>query len=116
MLGGTELILREVPFILKTDTRILHGQIDVLYKRDGAWHVLDYKTADIAAHNVREHAKRYYLQVGAYARAVEKRTGQTPHVELYYLHPGTLIRVQPYEWEQALAELDERIQAALAMW
>lgn len=116
MLGGAELILREVPFILKTDTRILHGQIDVLYKRDGAWHVLDYKTADIAARNVREHAKRYHLQVGAYARAVEKRTGQTPHVELYYLHPGTLIRVQPYEWEQALAQLDERIQAALAMW
>ncbi|MBZ0308769.1 MAG: UvrD-helicase domain-containing protein [Anaerolineae bacterium] len=113
MLAGAEAILREVPFILKTESRIIHGQIDVLFKRDNAWHVLDYKTADIPAHRVREHSKRYYLQVGIYARAVEKRTGQTPHVQLYYLHPGTLISVQPYEWEQTLMELEKRVNYAL---
>ncbi len=115
ILAGAEVILREVPFILKTESRIIHGQIDVLFKRDDAWHVLDYKTADIPAYRVREHSKRYHLQVGAYARAVEKRTGQTPNVQLYYLHPGTLISVQPYEWEHALMELEKQVNNALAI-
>ncbi len=113
ILVGAERILREIPFILRTDTRIIHGQIDVLYQMDGRWAVLDYKTANIRPNGVREHARRYHIQVGAYARAVERRLGQIPLVQLYYLHPGTLVMIPQHDWESALAELDTRVNTAL---
>lgn len=115
ILTDAETILRETPFILRTETRIIHGQIDVLYKQNNQWVVLDYKTANIKPNWVRQHAKRYHIQVGAYARAVERRLGQTPKVQLYYLHPGTLITIPQPEWEHALAELDDRVYTALSV-
>jgi ATP-dependent exoDNAse (exonuclease V) beta subunit len=88
--------------------------MDVLYlDRGGQWHVLDYKTAPIAAARARLDARQYYLQVGVYAAAVEAKTGQTPKAHLYYIHPGTLVYIKPDHWQAALARLEDDLQAAL---
>jgi hypothetical protein len=106
-------VLREVPFVWRMGQRIIHGVIDVLYRRGDQWAVLDYKTAPIKAERVEWHAGRYLLQVGAYASAVEERTGQTPQVQLYYISPGKLITVAERAWRHALTTIDQQIEGAL---
>jgi ATP-dependent exoDNAse (exonuclease V) beta subunit len=99
--------------MVRLGERAVHGQIDVLYFDRGVWHVLDYKTAPVSWNGAVDSAQRYYLQVGAYARAVEARTGQVPRTCLYYLHPGRLLVVQPEDWQPALARLEEALREAL---
>jgi ATP-dependent helicase/nuclease subunit A len=106
-------VYRELPFMVRLGERTVHGQIDVLYFDRGAWHLLDYKTAPVSWHGAADSARRYYLQVGAYARAVEARTGQVPRTTLYYIHPGRLLLVQPEDWQPALDRLEDALQEAL---
>ena len=86
----------------------------MLYESDGVWYVLDYKTASVPADAVKKHAERYRIQLGAYAQAVESRTGQAPIVQLYYLHPGVLVQIDEADWRNALDNLDATVRAALA--
>jgi ATP-dependent exoDNAse (exonuclease V) beta subunit len=106
-------VYRELPFAYRTGAHTMHGQIDVLYFDGSGWHVLDYKTAPVTTSGAYENAKRYYLQVGVYAKAVEARTGQVPETHLYYIHPGRRIYVKPEDWGTALARLDDDLQTAL---
>ncbi|MBL8161866.1 MAG: UvrD-helicase domain-containing protein, partial [Anaerolineae bacterium] len=79
---------RELPFVFRSDERIIHGVLDVLFQRaDGSWGIIDYKTSYVEgfhatkdANLVRQHARRYYLQVGVYAAAVREQLGLTPDV------------------------------------
>ncbi|HLA42117.1 MAG TPA: 3'-5' exonuclease, partial [Aggregatilineales bacterium] len=112
-LKNAERVLREVPFIYQHNGRILHGIIDVLYQYQEQWYVLDYKTASISERRVNWHAQRYYIQLGAYAHAVEARTGQIPIVQLYYLHPSVLIHIAESQWRKALSELDYLVESNL---
>jgi ATP-dependent exoDNAse (exonuclease V) beta subunit len=106
-------ILREIPFLHRINHRVIHGVIDVLYESGGAWYVLDYKTAPISAEAVKRHARRYAIQLGAYANAVELRTGIAPIVQLYYLHPGVLEVIDESVWRKALDGLDGIVADAL---
>lgn len=113
-LEAASQVYREIPFVHRAETREIHGVIDVLYfDRHSEWHVLDYKTAPVTVEGAYANARRYYLQVGVYARAVEAKTGQLPHTHLYYIHPGRLIYVKPEDWGAALARLDGDVRAAL---
>jgi ATP-dependent helicase/nuclease subunit A len=109
-----EQVLHEVPFIYQVGRRIIHGVIDVLYRYQDHWYVLDYKTADIRPDQVSWHAQRYTVQLGAYAQAVEERMGETPVVQLYYLHPGVLIDLPESRWRDALTRLDLTVDEALS--
>jgi ATP-dependent helicase/nuclease subunit A len=106
-------ILREIPFLHRINHRVIHGVIDVLYESEGVWYVLDYKTAPIPAEAVKRHARRYAIQLGAYANAVELRTGIAPIVQLYYLHPGVLEVIDESVWRKALDGLDGIVAEAL---
>jgi len=108
-LEQADRVLREVPFIHQVGTRILHGQIDVLYRAHDQWYVMDYKTAPVKSDFVQWHAQRYHLQVGAYAEAVAVQVGQVPIAQLYYLHSGELVTVEPDQWRRALATLDDEL-------
>ncbi len=113
-LRGAARVLREVPFVYQLGARVLHGVVDVLYQREGVWHVLDYKTPPISAEMVPTHARRYYTQVGAYARALEAYLGHAPHAQVYYLHSGMMIDVPEDAWREALAQLEDDLAVALA--
>jgi ATP-dependent helicase/nuclease subunit A len=66
-------VYREVPVGVLVDGAVVSGAVDLLYRRDESWVVVDYKTdrdADPAA--LRE---RYAPQGAAYALAVEAATG-----------------------------------------
>jgi ATP-dependent helicase/nuclease subunit A len=106
-------VLREVPFVFQYEGRTLHGIMDVLYEYEKQWYVLDYKTAPIRADQVAWHAERYLIQVGAYAQAVEARTGNTPQAALYYLHPGVLLEIPEARWRAALQNLNHLVDDAL---
>ncbi|MBN1202991.1 MAG: UvrD-helicase domain-containing protein [Anaerolineae bacterium] len=113
-LNRARQVYRELPFVFRLNGREIHGVIDVLYfDRRGQWHVLDYKTAPVSAGGAYHNAKRYYLQVGVYAAAVEARVGQTPDAHLYYIHPGRLVYVKPDCWQPALAQLDDELRRGM---
>jgi len=106
-------VYRELPFMVRLGGRAIRGTIDVLYFDRRDWHILDYKTAPVSWKEAAVNARRYYLQVGAYARTVEARTGQMPHIYLYYIHPGRLLAVQPDDWQPALDRLEDTLREAL---
>ncbi|MCD4686921.1 MAG: PD-(D/E)XK nuclease family protein [Anaerolineae bacterium] len=112
-LEAADQVLREFPFMLRYGGRTLHGVIDVLFRDGAGWHVLDYKTALVNPAGAEDNARRYYLQVGVYARAVEQQTGVTPSAALYYVFPGHLVTVPPSVWEPALDRLEDDLHAAL---
>jgi ATP-dependent helicase/nuclease subunit A len=111
-LDRAQQVYREVPFVYRSGERTIHGLIDVLYFDRNQWTVMDYKTA--AVDRAWSNAKRYYLQVGMYAQAVEARTGQVPTIHLYYIHPARLITIRPDDWQPALDRLEDDLRAALA--
>ncbi|MGB1287424.1 MAG: 3'-5' exonuclease, partial [Aggregatilineales bacterium] len=107
----------EMPFIYRTDKRIIHGIIDMLFQRaDGTWIVLDYKTSyvpdyyDNREEAVQKHVKRYQLQVGAYAAAVmEQLNGVIPDVYVHYLRYNHSVRIPAEIWQTELQKLEQYI-------
>ncbi len=107
-------VYRELPFTLQFEGRTIHGQIDVLYRdRYGKWTVLDYKTDQIEEQFAHSHSRRYHMQLGLYAAAVEELTGQAPNVVLHYIRPNVTIPIAESLWRSALATLGSNIDAAL---
>ena len=124
-------VYRELPFVYRTEKRIIHGVIDVLYQTpDGQWVIVDYKSASVKGYRdsakdevdlssqrlIDEHAKRYALQVGVYAATVEqylKAQGAPAPADLsvyvYYLRYSKLTQIEHHEWVTALADLEGQI-------
>lgn len=95
---GTELwgelraagrIVRELDFVLTLGALTLRGQIDLLYRgSDGRWHIVDYKSDRVGPEGVEAHARRYELQMTAYALAAARWLGGRADVAdatLYFL-------------------------------
>src|SRR5690606_27699092 len=55
----------ELPFIYRTEKRIIHGVIDALFKHNDEWWLVDYKTSTVKGGlpYIERHARRYYLQL-----------------------------------------------------
>jgi ATP-dependent helicase/nuclease subunit A len=105
-------VYRELPFIYRTDRRIIHGVLDVLFRRpDGTWVVVDYKTSFIERGlSLAEHARRFHLQVGVYAAAVRQQLdGLTPDAYIHYIREGETVQIPAAEWERALTGLENTI-------
>ncbi|MBC8115524.1 MAG: PD-(D/E)XK nuclease family protein, partial [Candidatus Saccharimonas sp.] len=120
-LASAKSLHREVEFALLVPsltrgegTRVV-GKIDLLYEdAQGGWHVLDYKTNDIAADTSDEQLLApYELQLGVYAHAVEQWFGKPPReVSLVMLRPS--IRRVSLAWTPSRSsELRERIVNAI---
>ena len=79
----------ELPFILLWQEHVIHGAMDVLLQgADGVWRIIDYKTSD-ARDNPQRHARRYRLQLGVYAAAVQEQLdlGEPPRTYVHYPAP-----------------------------
>jgi ATP-dependent exoDNAse (exonuclease V) beta subunit len=106
----------ELPFAWDWDGIPVHGQIDLLYREDGArWRVVDLKTDRVSAGIVEDIARPYLVQIGLYARALEAATGVRPSAGLLFL--GTGIWHEP-SWdaiEAAMADARSSIDAGLVL-
>ena len=86
----------EVPYSLERDGRVEVGVIDVLYRHEGGWTVLDVKTdrlkgmSQVEASLVRD---GYAEQMARYRRAVERLLGEKPRVLLCFLDVAGTVQV-----------------------
>lgn len=66
-----EHVIREMPFVARFDHEgaqvIVDGKVDLIYFKNDAWHILDYK---FSSHTASELAERYALQLAVYREAL----------------------------------------------
>jgi hypothetical protein len=113
-------VYRELPFIWNNGERIIHGVVDTLLRRaDGTWVIVDYKTSALpepTQAQAADHARRFYMQVGAYAEAVQRQLAHTQMVDdgplavyIHYIRYGLTVEVQPADWQAALDKMEPYI-------
>ncbi|MEI6563710.1 MAG: UvrD-helicase domain-containing protein [bacterium] len=102
--ASPEHIIREMPFVACFNHDgaqvIVDGKVDLLYFKDGAWHILDYK---FSSHTAEELADRYALQLAVYRDALStpdaQGLGRIPRFETDLLTPApftlTLLGITP---------------------
>ena len=95
LLGGLEDsdIFRELDFISSCrKNAMIRGQIDLLYRAEGEYHIVDYKSNRIAGEDpavLVVQAERYELQMLIYAAAVSRYIGKCPiDATIYFLRNG----------------------------
>ncbi|MCC6801549.1 MAG: UvrD-helicase domain-containing protein [Anaerolineae bacterium] len=111
-------VYREVPFVYQSGERTIHGVIDLLLQnQSGQWIVVDYKTAWLEASvteaMLREHVRRYHVQMGVYAAAVRELVGLAPIVYIYYIRYAMTVMIPEADWTDALVRLDGYIGDAI---
>ena len=102
----------ELPFIFRTEKRVLHGAMDVLLRqRVGEWVIIDYKTSAVTGGDFVGHASRYRLQLGVYAAAMREQLGldHLPNTCIHYIRGNHTIAL---ESEDCLREL-KRLESAI---
>jgi ATP-dependent helicase/nuclease subunit A len=105
-------VYRELPFVLHTGQRAIHGVIDVLYEQaDGGWALVDYKTALVKdAHSeaaLEHHAAQYHFQLAVYAAAVRDLLAPPDlAVYIHYIQHDCRVRIAGAVLTQALEQLE----------
>ena len=78
-------VLCEVPFCSQTAGETVpvlsNGVMDVIYRKDGQWHIVDYKTNEDAS----DLAAKYQGQLAAYTDAFFTLTGERADARLYHI-------------------------------
>lgn len=89
-----DIAAREIPFEAAVDGRLLHGSVDLLYRRDGAYVVADFKTDRIPPDGEQSLLERYRPQLEAYAKAVQAALAlpAPPAWEIWALRSGKILR------------------------
>jgi ATP-dependent exoDNAse (exonuclease V) beta subunit len=80
--------LHEVPYSLAAQGRLQTGQMDLLYRRDGTWTLVEFKTDEVRhAADVKGLLRKedYVIQVQQYAAAAEQLVGPRPRCLLCLL-------------------------------
>jgi ATP-dependent helicase/nuclease subunit A len=88
--------LHEVPFTVSLGTAWARsGVIDLLYRLDGRWIVLDFKTDHLPGESAMHEAADAYFegQIRPYVQAVEKLKGERPIGRLCFLDVGEQVRL-----------------------
>jgi ATP-dependent exoDNAse (exonuclease V) beta subunit len=109
-----DAVYREIPFTLEHQGQPLNGVIDVLFLSYRKWYVIDYKTAyvplaediefspEALQRALEQHAVAYYPRMASYAEAVNKLTGQSPLVHIYYVRYSRDVEISPDSLKTAL--------------
>jgi ATP-dependent exoDNAse (exonuclease V) beta subunit len=80
--------LHELPYAVQLEDRLELGQVDLLYERDGRWHMVDFKTDRVSEWNTLSQIlveKGYEEQVKRYGRALARLLGKKPHCSICLL-------------------------------
>ena len=119
-LAAARDVRREVEFLLPWpldqqpyEGRYLQGYIDCLYQNTaGDWHLLDYKSNQVAATDVPKMAEHYAMQMFVYSLACERALGVAPvESTLHFLRPASEFT---FEWTAAQrAATSEQIDQAM---
>jgi ATP-dependent helicase/nuclease subunit A len=98
-------IEREFDFVMAIENVVLRGQIDLWFEEGGELVLVDYKTDDIKLREAAARAEFYAPQLGLYALALERITGQFPaKAFLYFLRPNI---ARPVALERTLLDSPE---------
>jgi len=87
-LQGAQQAFHEVPYARMVEGTMERGAIDILYRNDGGWHVLDVKTDHVESRqqaNATMRENRYDEQLRRYGDAVQELLGATPTLRLVFL-------------------------------
>ena len=101
----------ELPFSWDWDGVPVHGTIDLAYQTAGRWRVLDFKTDQVQGKTLAEAAQPYLPQLGLYASALQRATGQRPAAGLLFLRTGDIYTPTDADLDDALAATRTRIDA-----
>ncbi len=105
-------VYTELPFMLRTEARVIHGVMDVMLRRsDDEWVIIDYKTSRVAEGAFAAHAKRFRLQMGIYAAAAKEQLRLTtpPLTYIHYLRGNRLIELSSEDCRRELDRLESTI-------
>lgn len=112
---GAQEVYREYPFSYRLGGRIINGQIDVLYRDQfNNWTVVDFKSDQVPrGQAVAEHARRYHMQIGVYAAAVQEAVGTVPSAKLHYIRNAQTLTIGAGVWQSAVDEIEGWLSRAL---
>ena len=105
-------VYTELPFMFRTEARVIHGVMDILLRRsDGVWVIIDYKTSKVAEGDFREHAKRYRMQLGIYAAAAQEQLGlvRPPLACAHYIRGNQMIMLSREDCQRELDHIESTI-------
>ncbi len=105
-------VYTELPFMLHTEARVIHGVMDVLLRRsDDEWVLIDYKTSRVADGAFAEHAKRFRLQLGIYAAAAKEQLSlaEPPLAYIHYIRGNRMISLPREDCQRELDQLESTI-------
>jgi ATP-dependent exoDNAse (exonuclease V) beta subunit len=77
-------LFREVPFSVAMDDKIVEGKIDLLFREQGGWAIVDYKTDDVSGEALDRRFEAYREQGAWYARAVRHLTGDPVNEVIFF--------------------------------
>ena len=101
-MAAAEQRLSEVPYsVLDRDGRVDSGVIDALYRHEGHWRLVEFKTdalKDSADLEAPLHATDYVRQVERYLAAAERLLGERPQPVLCYLNCGGRVHLVTDLW------------------
>jgi ATP-dependent exoDNAse (exonuclease V) beta subunit len=101
----------EMPFAWDWEGVPVHGTIDLAYRLDGHWHVVDFKTDATAGRDMQAIAEPYLAQLGLYGSALQAATGTRPALWLCFLRTGAMHQLDWVEVDAALVTARVRVDA-----
>jgi ATP-dependent helicase/nuclease subunit A len=100
----------ELPFAWDWDGVPLHGTIDLAYKTDDGWRVVDFKTDQLRGRTLDEAAAPYLPQLALYSAALEKAVGSRPEAGLLFLRTGEQYGASDVDLRAAMTTTRSRIE------
>jgi ATP-dependent exoDNAse (exonuclease V) beta subunit len=114
---AAERCWRELPVTVPVGAGVLEGVLDLCFVDGDRLVVVDYKTDRLSSGaDVPAAARRYRLQAGAYALALDLALGRRVDrvVLLFLVPPGTAVEYEFDDVDAAAAEARAELTAALA--
>ncbi|HLY10858.1 MAG TPA: UvrD-helicase domain-containing protein [Planctomycetota bacterium] len=84
-LAKSEIVARELPFVIPREGQVIQGVIDVVYRSGGKTYVADYKTDTLVE------PEKYGLIRDVYTEAVRRVLKVEPQFQLIYLRQGRAV-------------------------
>ena len=105
--------MHEVPYAVKdkdSSGRVREGYIDLLYRLDGRWTILDFKVDDVRPHNLEQFKKTLFEPRGGYVGQVAEYADAVQEI-LRGERPRTVLCLLDFEGGIRLCEVRDRASA-----
>ena len=89
----------------------MHGSIDLVYRDEAGWHVIDFKTDRLDGTSAAAVARGYHVQIGLYQQALAAAIGGSPTAGLLFLRTGEVVEPSAADLGRALGEARALVDA-----